>query len=335
MACPRHPCYPPGIYCVSTPSTPTPPGIYGLSTPSTPYPSPALPCFESCAVCAFSRSRLRRCCRGARQPKPPCVHRERLCATPNQSYMCQPIPPPPHRHTHTELPSRPPCQRGPPTRTQPPPPPLRLCPLVQVEYASEFRYRTPILFAEDVVIAISQSGETADTLAALQLARAAGCLCLGICNTVGSSIARETHAGIYLHAGPEIGVASTKAFSAQVPGADWPYGGRMGTRAPDRASAQEGEPAWRGMSGPGDGSTPHRCQAGPRTRWRGLALPPCTISAVARRCSHPSPFWPSYLCQLLTLAMRARLSGHTHTHDSLPPPRSAAARLVDVGAQAG
>jgi glucosamine--fructose-6-phosphate aminotransferase (isomerizing) len=86
----------------------------------------------------------------------------------------------------------------------------------QVEYASEFRYRTPILFAEDIVIAISQSGETADTLAALQLARAAGCLCLGVCNTVGSSIARETHAGIYLHAGPEIGVASTKAFSAQV-----------------------------------------------------------------------------------------------------------------------
>lgn len=90
------------------------------------------------------------------------------------------------------------------------------CRPAQVEYASEFRYRTPILFPEDIVIAISQSGETADTLAALQLARAAGCLCLGVCNTVGSSIARETHAGIYLHAGPEIGVASTKAFSAQV-----------------------------------------------------------------------------------------------------------------------
>mmetsp|Transcript_25294 Transcript_25294/g.75288 ORF Transcript_25294/g.75288 Transcript_25294/m.75288 type:complete len:347 (+) Transcript_25294:1042-2082(+) len=86
----------------------------------------------------------------------------------------------------------------------------------EVEYASEFRYRNPILCREDVLIAISQSGETADTLAALQLARAAGCLCLGICNTVGSSIARETDGGVYLHAGPEIGVASTKAFSAQL-----------------------------------------------------------------------------------------------------------------------
>merc|ERR1719389_155990 len=66
------------------------------------------------------------------------------------------------------------------------------------------------------MIAISQSGETADTLAAIHLAKAAGCLCLGVCNTVGSSIARETAAGVYLHAGPEIGVASTKAFSAQI-----------------------------------------------------------------------------------------------------------------------
>jgi len=87
---------------------------------------------------------------------------------------------------------------------------------VEVEYASEFRYRRPILFKEDVFIAISQSGETADTLAALHLAKQTGCLCLGIVNTVGSSISRETDGGIYLHAGPEIGVASTKAFSAQV-----------------------------------------------------------------------------------------------------------------------
>ena len=87
---------------------------------------------------------------------------------------------------------------------------------VEVEYASEFRYRRPILFKDDVFIAISQSGETADTLAALHLAKQHGCLCLGIVNTVGSSISRETDGGIYLHAGPEIGVASTKAFSAQV-----------------------------------------------------------------------------------------------------------------------
>jgi glucosamine--fructose-6-phosphate aminotransferase (isomerizing) len=86
----------------------------------------------------------------------------------------------------------------------------------EVEYASEFRYRNPILNKEDVMIVISQSGETADTLAALNLAKQSGCLCIGICNTVGSSIARATDAGIYLHAGPEIGVASTKAFSAQV-----------------------------------------------------------------------------------------------------------------------
>ena len=87
---------------------------------------------------------------------------------------------------------------------------------VEVEYASEFRYRNPLLFREDVVIAISQSGETADTLAAIRLARRSEALVLGICNVVGSSIARETQAGVYTHAGPEIGVASTKAFTAQV-----------------------------------------------------------------------------------------------------------------------
>jgi glucosamine--fructose-6-phosphate aminotransferase (isomerizing) len=87
---------------------------------------------------------------------------------------------------------------------------------VEVEYASEFRYRDPILYPDDVVIAISQSGETADTLAAVREARARGALVLGICNVVGSSIARETEAGVYLHAGPEIGVASTKAFTSQV-----------------------------------------------------------------------------------------------------------------------
>lgn len=87
---------------------------------------------------------------------------------------------------------------------------------VEVEYASEFRYRNPLISKEDVVIAISQSGETADTLAAIQLAKEAGALVLGICNVVGSSIPRETDAGVYTHAGPEIGVASTKAFTAQV-----------------------------------------------------------------------------------------------------------------------
>lgn len=87
---------------------------------------------------------------------------------------------------------------------------------VEVEYASEFRYRNPILSNKDVVIAISQSGETADTLAALNMAREKGATILGICNVVGSSIARETHGGVYTHAGMEIGVASTKAFSAQV-----------------------------------------------------------------------------------------------------------------------
>ena len=85
-----------------------------------------------------------------------------------------------------------------------------------VEYASEFRYRNPVLLPNDVVIAISQSGETADTLAAIKLAKEKGALVLGICNVVGSSIARETVSGVYTHAGPEIGVASTKAFTAQV-----------------------------------------------------------------------------------------------------------------------
>ena len=87
---------------------------------------------------------------------------------------------------------------------------------VEVEYASEFRYRNPIITERDVVLAISQSGETADTLAALELAKERGALLYGIVNVVGSSIARITHAGSYIHAGPEIGVASTKAFTAQV-----------------------------------------------------------------------------------------------------------------------
>ncbi|GAA4308603.1 glutamine--fructose-6-phosphate transaminase (isomerizing) [Nibribacter koreensis] len=87
---------------------------------------------------------------------------------------------------------------------------------VEVEYASEFRYRNPIINEGDIVIAISQSGETADTLAALELAKSKGALIFGVCNVVGSSIARATDAGAYTHAGPEIGVASTKAFTAQV-----------------------------------------------------------------------------------------------------------------------
>ncbi len=87
---------------------------------------------------------------------------------------------------------------------------------VEVEYASEFRYRDPILNEGDVVLVISQSGETADTLAAVRQAKEAGVLALGVVNAVGSTIARETDAGVYLHAGPEIGVASTKAFTAQV-----------------------------------------------------------------------------------------------------------------------
>ena len=87
---------------------------------------------------------------------------------------------------------------------------------VEVEYASEFRYRNPIINEKDVVIAISQSGETADTLAAIEMAKSRGALIYGIVNSVGSSIARMTDAGSYIHAGPEIGVASTKAFTGQV-----------------------------------------------------------------------------------------------------------------------
>ena len=87
---------------------------------------------------------------------------------------------------------------------------------VEVEYASEFRYRNPVIREGDVVIAISQSGETADTLAAIELAKSKGAIIFGVCNVVGSSIPRATHAGAYTHAGPEIGVASTKAFTAQL-----------------------------------------------------------------------------------------------------------------------
>ncbi len=87
---------------------------------------------------------------------------------------------------------------------------------VEVEYASEFRYRNPIITEKDLVIAISQSGETADTMAAIELAKERGATIFGICNVVGASIPRTTHAGVYTHAGPEIGVASTKAFTAQV-----------------------------------------------------------------------------------------------------------------------
>jgi glutamine---fructose-6-phosphate transaminase (isomerizing) len=87
---------------------------------------------------------------------------------------------------------------------------------VEVEYASEFRYRNPIINDKDVLIAISQSGETADTLAAIKLAKEKGAFVFGVCNVVGSSISRESHAGAYTHAGPEIGVASTKAFTTQI-----------------------------------------------------------------------------------------------------------------------
>ncbi|MHC1731194.1 MAG: glutamine--fructose-6-phosphate transaminase (isomerizing) [Bacteroidales bacterium] len=87
---------------------------------------------------------------------------------------------------------------------------------VEVEYASEFRYRDPVIKKGDIVLAISQSGETADTLAAIRLAKERGAMVLGICNVVGSSISRETNAGVFTHAGPEIGVASTKAFTTQV-----------------------------------------------------------------------------------------------------------------------
>jgi glucosamine--fructose-6-phosphate aminotransferase (isomerizing) len=87
---------------------------------------------------------------------------------------------------------------------------------VEVEYASEFRYRNPLIYEDDIVIAISQSGETADTLAAIEMAKSKGATIIGICNVVGSSIPRASHAGSYTHAGPEIGVASTKAFTSQV-----------------------------------------------------------------------------------------------------------------------
>jgi glucosamine--fructose-6-phosphate aminotransferase (isomerizing) len=87
---------------------------------------------------------------------------------------------------------------------------------VEVEYASEFRYRNPIINSKDVIIAISQSGETADTMAAIKLAKEHGAFVFGVCNVVGSSISRESHAGAYTHAGPEIGVASTKAFTTQI-----------------------------------------------------------------------------------------------------------------------
>ena len=87
---------------------------------------------------------------------------------------------------------------------------------VEVEYASEFRYRNPVIYTDDVVIAISQSGETADTLAAIKLAKKSGAFVFGICNVVGSSIARAADTGAYTHAGPEIGVASTKAFTTQI-----------------------------------------------------------------------------------------------------------------------
>ncbi len=87
---------------------------------------------------------------------------------------------------------------------------------VEVEYASEFRYRNPVIHQDDVIIAISQSGETADTMAAIKLAKEKGAFVFGVCNVVGSSISRETHAGAYTHAGPEIGVASTKAFTTQI-----------------------------------------------------------------------------------------------------------------------
>merc|ERR1712176_730051 len=87
---------------------------------------------------------------------------------------------------------------------------------VEVEYASEFRYRRPLIYEQDVVIAISQSGETADTLEAIRIAKEHKALTIGVVNVVGSSIARNTDAGVYLHAGPEIGVASTKAFTGQV-----------------------------------------------------------------------------------------------------------------------
>src|SRR5438034_45966 len=95
----------------------------------------------------------------------------------------------------------------------------QLCKIpVEVEYASEFRYRNPVVFPNDIMFVISQSGETADTLAALREAKSRGADVYGLVNVVGSTIARETQAGIYTHAGPEIGVASTKAFTSQLTG---------------------------------------------------------------------------------------------------------------------
>jgi glucosamine--fructose-6-phosphate aminotransferase (isomerizing) len=111
---------------------------------------------------------------------------------------------------------------------------------VEVEYASEFRYREPLLDEHDVLLAISQSGETADTIAALREAKRCGALTLGVCNVVGSTLSRETDAGVFTHAGPEIGVASTKAFTAQVVVLVLmaiALGRRRGTLAPERANS--------------------------------------------------------------------------------------------------
>ena len=111
---------------------------------------------------------------------------------------------------------------------------------VEVEYASEFRYRDPLIDARDVLLAISQSGETADTIAALREAKAHGALALGVCNVVGSTLSRETDAGVFTHAGPEIGVASTKAFTTQVVVLALmaiALGRRRGTLPPERAAA--------------------------------------------------------------------------------------------------
>ena len=111
---------------------------------------------------------------------------------------------------------------------------------VEVEYASEFRYREPLLDGDDVLLAISQSGETADTIAALREAKARGAMALGICNVVGSTLSRETDAGVFTHAGPEIGVASTKAFTAQVVVLTLmaiALGQQRGTLPPERAEA--------------------------------------------------------------------------------------------------
>jgi len=108
----------------------------------------------------------------------------------------------------------------------------------EVEYASEFRYRAPLIDDRDVLLAISQSGETADTLAALHEARARGALTLGLCNVVGSTVSRQTDAGVFTHAGPEIGVASTKAFTTQIVVLALmaiAIGCRRGTLAPERA----------------------------------------------------------------------------------------------------